>query len=393
MKVLVLGVGKMGYGLLKDLSAQSHVDKIVAADMNVAQASAFAERVGSDRISVLKLDATNKKETVRLMKQGFDVVAAALPRPFCDVAIDAAIDAGVGWADVAANFGSVFSMHEKAKDAGVSVVPHIGLDVGIDRVLCGVGARRLDQTDGMIVWCGGFPQKGTAAYDNPLRYKISWYWPYAVNSNLRFSTVLIDGKMVTRDNLSETEEVEFQEPIGKTEAFTTGGISDVIEHLGLKGVKTAIGKTCRWPGHAEFWNKLRDMHIFDEEEINVRGQMVKPYDVFIALGHKYLQYNPGEGDAICQKVLVWGEKDNEPKAYIWEFIDLHDFENDISAMARTTAFPCSIVAQMIAKGEFDKPGVIHPAWIGYDEALSDKFFTELAARNIDITEYERNSLA
>ena len=60
MKVLVLGVGKMGYGLLKDLSAQSHVDKIVAADMNVAQASAFAERVGSDKIRVLKLDATDK---------------------------------------------------------------------------------------------------------------------------------------------------------------------------------------------------------------------------------------------------------------------------------------------------------------------------------------------
>ncbi len=126
MKVLVLGVGKMGYGLLKDLSAQSHVDEIVAADMNLAQAKVFAERVGSEKISVLKLDATDKKETVKLMKQSFDVVAAALPRPFCDTAIDAAIDAGVGWADVAAGFSSVFSMHEKAKDAGVSVVPFLG---------------------------------------------------------------------------------------------------------------------------------------------------------------------------------------------------------------------------------------------------------------------------
>lgn len=388
MKILVLGVGKMGYGLLKDLSVQSHVNEIIAADMNVIQAKEFIKRVGSEKISFSKLDVTDKKATLNLMKQDFDVVAAALPRPFCDLAVEAAIEAGIGWADVAANFNTIFSQHENALEAGVSVIPHIGLDVGIDRVLCGVGARKLDKTEGMIVWCGGFPQKGTDGYENPLQYKISWYWPYAVNSNLRSSTVLIDGNMVTKDNLSETEEINFPEPIGRTEAFTTGGLNDVIEHLELVGVKTAIGKTVRWPGHCDFWNRLRKLHLLDDLEINVKGQLVKPYDVFIALGHKFLQYEPDEGDAICQKVKVWGTKNSESTAYIWEFIDLYDFKNDISAMARTTAYPCSIVAQMIAKGEFDKPGVIHPAWLGYDEKLSDTFFKELAVRNINITEHE-----
>lgn len=378
----------MGYGLLKDLSVQSHVNEIIAADMNVIQAKEFIKRVGSEKISYSKLDVTDKKATLNLMKQDFDVVAAALPRPFCDLAVEAAIEAGIGWADVAANFNTIFSQHENALEAGVSVIPHIGLDVGIDRVLCGVGARKLDKTEGMIVWCGGFPQKGTDGYENPLQYKISWYWPYAVNSNLRSSTVLIDGNMVTKDNLSETEEINFPEPIGRTEAFTTGGLNDVIEHLELVGVKTAIGKTVRWPGHCDFWNRLRKLHLLDDLEINVKGQLVKPYDVFIALGHKFLQYEPDEGDAICQKVKVWGTKNSESTAYIWEFIDLYDFKNDISAMARTTAYPCSIVAQMIAKGEFDKPGVIHPAWLGYDEKLSDTFFKELAVRNINITEHE-----
>jgi lysine 6-dehydrogenase len=388
MKVLVLGVGKMGYGLLKDLSAQSHVNEIVATDLNEEQAKEYIKRVGSEKISFIKLDATNKKATLNLMKQDFDVVASALPRPLCDLAVEAAIDAGVGWADVAASFNTIFSQHEKALEAGVSVVPHIGLDVGIDRVLCGIGARKLDKTEGMMVWCGGFPQKGTEGYMNPLRYKISWYWPYAVDSNLGTSTVLIDGNIVTKNNLSETEEIYFPEPIGKTEAFTTGGLNDVIDHLGLVGVKTAVGKTVRWPGHSDFWNKLMKLYLFEDEVLNVKGQRVKPYDFFIALGHKYLQYEPGEGDAICQKVKVWGIENGEPTTYIWEFIDLHDFNNDISAMARTTAFPCSIVAQMIAKGDFDKQGVIHPAWLGYDEKLSDKFFKELAARNINITESE-----
>jgi len=392
MKVLVLGVGKMGYGLLKDLDAQPHVDEIVAADMNTEQAKAYAERVGGDKTTVVKLDATDKHEAVKLMKRGFDVVASALPRPFCDAAVEAAIMAGIGYADVAAGFGTIFSQHEKAEKAGVTVVPHIGLDVGIDRVLCGVGARKLDHTDGVTVWCGGFPQRDTPGYRNPLQYKIAWYWPYAVDSNLRTSTVLIDGETTTIKNLSDPEEITFPPPIGKTEAYTTGGLMDVVQHLGLQGVKTAVGKTVRWPGHCETWTKLKQLHLLDEEPINVKGVEVTPYDVFIALGHRHLQYGPREGDAICQRVEVTGTLDGEPTALIYEFIDLHDFENDISAMARTTAYPCSIVAQMIARGEFNRPGVIHPAWLGYDEKLSDKFLKELAARNINITEYMKRPL-
>ena len=392
MKVLVLGVGKMGYGLLKDLDAQPHVDEIVAADMNAEQAKAYAERVGGDKTTVVRLDATDKHETVKLMKRGFDVVASALPRPFCDAAVDAAIEAGIGYADIAAGFDTIFSQHEKAEKAGVTVVPHIGLDVGIDRVLCGVGARKLDHTDGLTVWCGGFPQRDTAGYRNPLQYKIAWYWPYAVDSNLRTSTVLIDGETATIENLSDPEEITFPPPIGKTEAYTTGGLMDVVRHLGLQGVKTAVGKTVRWPGHCETWTKLKQLHLLDEEPINVKGAMVKPYDLFVALGHKHLQYGPREGDAICQRVEVTGTLDGEPTALIYEFIDLHDFTNDISAMARTTAYPCSVVAQMIATGEFNRPGVIHPAWIGYDEKLSDRFFKELSERNINITEYVKRLL-
>ncbi len=101
------------------------------------------------------------------MGEGFDAIASALPRPFCDFAAAAAIEAGVGFADVAASFVTIFDQNEAARKAGFTVVPHIGLDVGIDRVLCGVGARKLDKVNGFKVWCGGFPQKGTPGYFNP----------------------------------------------------------------------------------------------------------------------------------------------------------------------------------------------------------------------------------
>ena len=57
-------------------------------------------------------------------------------------------------------------------------------------------------------------------------------------------------------------------------------------------------------------------------------------------------------------------------------------------MARTTAFPCSIVAQMIADGEFKEAGVIHPVNIGWDERLAETFFENLSKREINIEERE-----
>ena len=135
MRVLVLGVGKMGYGLLKDLAKQETVDEIIPADAYPDGAAAQASKAASDKIGhVEKIDVTDRQATVKLIK-GFDVVASGLPRPFCDQAVAASIEAGVGWADIAANFGTIFSQHQDAVKAGVTVVPHIGLDVGTDRVL------------------------------------------------------------------------------------------------------------------------------------------------------------------------------------------------------------------------------------------------------------------
>lgn len=386
MKALVLGIGKMGYGLLKDLSVQPDIGEIIAADVNINQAKKVVDRVNSEKIKVRRCDVTKRNETLGLMKNEIDFVASALPRPFCDAAASASIEAGLGYADVAASFDTIFDLDKEAKKAGVTVVPHIGLDIGIDRVLCGVGARKLDYVKGFRVWCGGFPEKGTQGYFNPLKYKISWYWPYAALGNVGTSKVLKDGRIVEIPRLSDTEEINFPEPIGKCEAYTTGSLIDVVEHLKLKGVKDAWAKTVRWSGHTDIWKKLIELKLFDDKPISVKGAEIKPQDFFLALGEKTLQYLPGEGDAICQRVLVFGDKGGIGTSYQYEFIDFYDYKNDISAMAKTTAFPCSIVAQMIARGEMSEPGVIHPVKIGWNKMLSDKFFEELKKRKIEITE-------
>lgn len=119
------------------VSVDLQVESLEAADVNTGLAKQVVGLVNSDKITVRHCDVTKAGETISLLREGFDVVTSALPRPFCDAATAAAIEAGVGYTDVAASFSTIFQQDEEARNAGVTVVPHIGLD----RVLCGVGAR------------------------------------------------------------------------------------------------------------------------------------------------------------------------------------------------------------------------------------------------------------
>jgi len=83
---------------------------------------------------------------------------------------------------------------------------------------------------------------------------------------------------------------------------------------------------------------------------------------------------------------VIGEKNGEKTTYAYEFMDFYDKENDTTAMARTTAYPCSIIAQMIARGDIKEKGVIHAGKIGWNPQLAETFFSELAKRGIHINE-------
>jgi lysine 6-dehydrogenase len=109
----------------------------------------------------------------------------------------------------------------------------------------------------------------------------------------------------------------------------------------------------------------------------------------IQLGEKTLQYKEGEGDLVVQRIHVIGEKNGEETTHAYEFMDFYDQEKGITAMARTTAYPCSIVTQMIARGKIKEKGVIHVGKIGWYRQLAKSFFSELKKRNIHIHETAR----
>jgi len=389
MRILVLGVGKQGSVLVRDLIEGSEVSEVVAGDIDIERLKRYVDKLASGKVRAEQIDVMDHAKLVKLMKRGFDVVANALPWTYSVDVAKAAIEASVNYVDLGPS-PRVFELDEAAKAAEVTVIPSCGLDPGIDSVLEGYGARKLDKVEKINMWCGGIPQKNTSAYNNPIRYKITWWWEGVISTYCGTTKILRDGKLVEVDKLAgpgNPETVRFPEPVGECEAFYTGAPLLLIAHLGLKDVKEAWSKTVRWPGHCDIWRKLIDLNLTRADlHLKIKGCEITPREFLIELGEKTLRYEEGEGDLVVQRVHVIGEKNGEKITYSYEFMDFYDEEKGVTAMARTTAYPCSIVAQMIARGDIKEKGVVHAGKIGWHPKLAKSFLSELKKRNIHIRE-------
>jgi lysine 6-dehydrogenase len=79
-------------------------------------------------------------------------------------------------------------------------------------------------------------------------------------------------------------------------------------------------------------------------------------------------------------VLVRVETSGGGKRVRYDIIDRYDPETGLSAMMRTTAFPASIVALMMARNQTSSKGALPQ-----ERCIPpDAFMTELAARNIEV---------
>lgn len=407
MRILVLGAaGKIGYALLKDLIRSEGVSDIVAADLNIKRLERLVENLGNEKVQTTQVNAANQRQLIELMRDGVDMVASCVLAAYQHTATRAAIEAGVHFVDVGQP-DVVFDLNEEAAAADVTVVPSCGLDPGIDRVCRGYAVSMLDKVSELYLWCGGIPPPGQKD-ENPINYKISWAWFRAVSTYLGEAEIIRDGKVVKVPKLENPEPIIFPD-LGEFEAFKSRAPFDLIEQLNLTDIREAYDTSIRWKGHCEIWKKLIALHLTDFEPLPVNMRIrpappgsphafdteyleppieVSPFEFLSALGEKYLHYDleKGEGDLVLLRSKVTGVKDGQTMTIEHELIDFYDPETGVTSMGRTTAYPCSIVAQMIARGDIMERGVVHCGKIGLNQKTARIYFAELAKRNIRITE-------
>jgi len=354
MRFLVLGAGAMGRAVAYDLARTDGVDQVTLADSDAKRARQAKAFASSKLVRTATLDVTDAGAVVGAM-EGQDVAVSCVPYRFNFELSKAAIEAGVHMCDLGGNNDVVrkqLCLDAKARRVGVTIIPDCGLAPGMATVLTADALRRMDRVTEVHIRVGGLPVEPTG----PLGYMLLFNPVGLVNEYKELPVVIRQGKVQRAAPLDELEEIEFPEPFGKLEAFNTSGGTSTLPQTLLGKVQELDYKTIRYPGHRDKVKCMMDLGLFDEEPLSMAGKEVVPREVTEALLWERL---PREGDdVVLLRVWVEGEVEGRERTLTYTLIDHCDPEVGLTAMQRTTAFPASIVARMLASGEIDQRGVV-----------------------------------
>ncbi|HEX8255597.1 MAG TPA: saccharopine dehydrogenase C-terminal domain-containing protein [Thermoanaerobaculia bacterium] len=371
MRMLVLGAGRMGLGAVHDLVSQSDVDGVTVADYELSKAEAIASRYRG-KVTAAQIDCNDHGAVVELMR-GHASAISCVNYWLNERLAKAAIEAGTHFCDLGGNNDVVdaeLALDSEARGKGLNIVPDCGLAPGMVAVLAAHGAEQFETLDSIHIRVGGLPQTPKP----PLDYQMVFSVEGLINEYVEPARVIRDGKVVTVDSMTELETLDFPEPFGTMEAFqTSGGTSTLVETF-LGKVRDLDYKTIRYPGHCAKFKTMMDLGLCSSKPIDVDGVSIKPRRV---LGDLLVANLPHDEPDV---VLVRVEFRGGGKRLRYDIIDRQDPETGLSAMMRTTAFPASIVALMMARNQTTSKGALPQ-----ERCIPPQLFMdELAKRNIDV---------
>jgi lysine 6-dehydrogenase len=403
-KVAVLGSGLMGSSVAIDLLSSNEVTKVTVLDSSeerlkllqqrasrISSGSSFASRSDAkEKLETKELDIVKNEEEFKSFLAGYDLGVGALPHGIAEFAVLSALDAKIDFVDLIYSWryqdGS--AIDAKAKRAGITIIPACGLAPGLTNILAKYGADQMEEVDRIKILVGGIPESPKP----PLNYRIVFAIESVLEEYVRDALIVRDGKRITLPALAEVEELTFAElPDQKFEAFITDGLSTLPETV--KKARSMEEKTIRWKGHAEQIALLFDLGLFSERPINLRrgsSGRVAPRGLLATLLEKKLAMHQGDRDMTLLRVDVQGRKrrgDKATRVHEFEMVDRFDNATQTTSMARTTAYPCSVVAQMILEGKITETGFLPPELAIRDERF-DEYLSRLELKGLSIKQKE-----
>ncbi len=391
MKLLVIGCGMMGSAAAYDMARNPEVESVTLADNDVKRAREVAARLNDKaenaKIHAAFLDAANRKSALKLMK-GHDGALSAVPYFYNFGLAKAAVEAKSHFADLGGNNTVVrqeLSLATKAQKRGVALAPDCGLSPGMASVLAGDLVRRLGgRAAALKIYVGGLPERPMP----PFHYQLVFSVEGLINEYVEPARILHRGKLATVDPLTEPEEFHL-EGFAPLVAFHTSGGTSTLPETFEGAVSECYEKTLRYPGHYDLLCELKELGLFSSEKMKVGKIEIAPRAVI----SKILEGKfSGKGPDVCILRVEAHESVREPGARgllgdhaegrvaSYTLVDHYDPVTGMSAMMRTTAFPASIILQMLASGVVQQRGaVLHER-----DVPADVFLDEMARRGIKI---------
>jgi lysine 6-dehydrogenase len=374
----VIGAGRQGTSAAYDLAKLGGAEGVWCFDADRAAAEASAARVnrllGRPAASPAILDACDPHAVAAaLRRENIKVFISAVPY-FLNLGLThAAIEAGASMTDLGGNSDVVIAqlgLNDDAQQAGISVVPDCGQVPGMGTSLIVYAMEQLDAPQDVFMWDCGLPQDPQP----PWNYRLTFSIEGLTNEFHGDCLYIRNGKTVRVPALDELETVEFPEPIGWLEAFTTSGGLTTAARTFAGRLRTLQNKTLRYPGHHAHLRVMQQLGLLDLQPVTVDGQAVIPRHVLHTLWEPQIRGDENTRDLIIIRILAKGTKGGHPAEAWVDLIHSADPVTGFTAMEQGTGWHASILAAAIAAGGVAK-GVIP-----VEQAMTGKDFVADAER-------------
>ncbi|MCD6237940.1 MAG: saccharopine dehydrogenase NADP-binding domain-containing protein [Thermotogae bacterium] len=363
MKAVVLGAGLVGSVIAKDMAKDFDTTVV---DLDEQALNKFN---GIRGMSTARASVVDPKSLAPIIKDA-DVVCGAVPGSIGYRMLKTVIGLGKNVCDISFMPEDFRKLENDAKDSGVTVIPDMGLAPGMSNLLVGRAAHLLDTVESVVIYVGGLPEKPRP----PFNYKIVFSLEDTLDEYLRPARYVKDGNVEEIEALRGIEEIDFAQT-GKLEAFYTDGLRSLIYNIKARNMAE---KTLRYPGYANIMDAFRSIGLLSDEHRKFTAKLLFPV--------WKMEPEKGDRDITVMKVRVSGKKGYDKVTYEWYLFDKFDEDKWIHSMARTTAFPCAIVARLIANCRFTKTGVLAPEMIASDDDVFQYVIDQLAYRRVNFEE-------
>ncbi len=373
MKVLVVGCGKVGSEIARDLASSSEVDSVAAADAspeNLKKLRASAKA----KIQTQRFDISQKRAVQDAMRR-VDLVCGALPGRLGFQLMEQAVEVGRDLVDISYTPQDPLRLHKRARDKDCLVVPQCGVAPGFTNMCVGDASRRLGELTSVRIFVGGLPQRP----EPPLNYRIVFSLEDVINEYSRPVSIVADGRGMFVEPLSGRGLLNFP-GVGRLEYFLTDGLGSLPRSF--PKAREMYEFTLRYPGHADMMNTLRLLGFFERRILTVNGVQIEPRKLSLELLKGVMSRGQPE-DLLALRVEVRGRP--RDKSFVkYQILDYYDRVRHVSAMARTTAYPCTSVALLVGTKRLNQRGVVPPEEIAADKTHFSFIMSRLNARGIKL---------
>ena len=342
--IIILGAGLVGGVMAKDLAKQHNVTSVDIEQKNLDQLAS---------INTICADISDP-DTIKKLIKDFDLVVGAVPGFMGYQMMKNVIEYGKNIVDISFFPQDPFRLDKLAKQKKVIAVMDCGVAPGMGNIIFGHHDLNMKITDYECL-VGGLPEKREWPYE----YQAVFSPIDVIEEYTRPARYVRDSKIVTKEALSETEIINFDE-VGSLESWNSDGLRSLIQTM--RHVPNMIEKTLRYPGCVEYLKVLRETGFFSYDEVEINGLMIRPIDLTAKLLFPKWKMKKGDKDFTIMRIIIKGIEDNQEVSYQYSLLDR--FQDGTISMARTTGFTCTAVANLIINKEYNRVGISPPEYLG-----------------------------